>query len=100
MSDLSRSHNPRKLISIWENEVSVVVPVTKFNGVCGYCMKPGHMEQDCRHKLYDQNKTVQSGTRRVTPKSALPVVSCRGHPRRSYVRPNIQSWNPATGCGA
>jgi hypothetical protein len=27
-------------------------------------------------------------------------VSCRGHPRRSFFRPYIQSWNPATGCGA
>jgi hypothetical protein len=55
-----------------------------------------------------QKQTVKSGTtRRITPKikiknqkSALPVVSGRGHPRLSFVRPYIQSWNPATGCGA
>jgi hypothetical protein len=43
-----------------------------------------------------QKETVKSGTTggRITP------VSCRGHPRRSFFRPNIQSWNPATGCGA
>jgi hypothetical protein len=33
-------------------------------------------------------------------KSALPLVSCRGHPRRLFNRPNIQSWNLATRCGA
>jgi hypothetical protein len=47
-----------------------------------------------------KKETVKSGTtgRRITPKNQL--FQCRGHPRRSFFRPRIQSWNPATGCGA
>jgi hypothetical protein len=39
-------------------------------------------------RLKYQKETVKSGTT-VHQKSALPVVSCRGHHRRSFVRPYI-----------
>jgi hypothetical protein len=45
--------------------------------------------------IFGQKETVKSGT--TDQKSALPVVSCRGHLRRSFVRPHIQSLQPDLG---
>jgi hypothetical protein len=53
MNDLYRARNPIIDSTKKQQEVSLAA-TTKFNGICGYCKKPGHMARDCRKKKADQ----------------------------------------------
>jgi gag-polypeptide of LTR copia-type len=66
MNDLYRTRNPN-VTSKNENEVSLAATATKFNGICGYCKKPGHMARDCRKKKSDLNKNDGNKSKTLRP---------------------------------
>ena len=41
----------------------------KFDGICNYCKKPGHMAKDCRRKQWDEKKKVGGVDGEPTPES-------------------------------
>jgi hypothetical protein len=47
-----------------------------------------------------KKETVKSGTRAITPKTCSSSGEVLLSFVQSFFRPRIQSWNPATGCGA
>jgi hypothetical protein len=60
MNDLYRARSPNKISNKTDVEMSLVAPTTKFQGICGYCKKPGHMARDCRKKKAEQTKEAGS----------------------------------------
>jgi hypothetical protein len=59
MSDLFRTFQSNKVAKQTDHdlEVSLVASISKFNGICGYCKKPGHMARDCCKKKAEQIKS-------------------------------------------
>jgi gag-polypeptide of LTR copia-type/Zinc knuckle len=78
MNDLYRTKNPTKNDNRNETEVSLAAPSIKFNGICEYCKKPGHMARDCRKKKADHSKDNRNNTNTFTPKNMRPCRHCGG----------------------
>jgi hypothetical protein len=74
MNDLYRTRSPNMTSSKKESEVSLVASSTKFNYICGYCKKSGHMARECRKKKADLTKSDER-----KPKNLRPCRHCGGN---------------------
>jgi hypothetical protein len=79
MNDLYRARHPVIDSTKKQQEVSLAA-TTKFNGICGYCKKPGHMARDCRKKKSDQS-TKGNGN---ASKNLRPCRHCGG--KHMYIK--------------
>jgi hypothetical protein len=68
MNDLYRTLNPSQMNSEAEDDVALMVQMSTFTGICGYCNKAGHTEEKCWHKNANRN----------TNKTLRPCRHCGG----------------------